>query len=217
MIRKVEAVIFDMDGVIIDSETIWKRAEREVFTSVGVKLSDELCKITESMTTSEVTKFWFERQPWKDKSLDDVEDEVVERVACLIKQEGAPIDGVELLIKKLKANGYKIGLATNSPLRLIQIVLEKLELTDYFDAVASAEHELEGKPNPLVYQSVAKKLKLKPETCIVVEDSYAGLCAAKDAGMRTILIGKENNLKLEYKIADFKINSYTQFDFSFLN
>ncbi len=117
--NKIEGVIFDMDGVIIDSEKIWKRAENEVFSSVGVKLSDELCKITETMTTSEVTNFWFEKYPWKNKSLKEVETNVIERVAHLIQEEGKAIAGIEELIKKLKAKGYKIGLATNSPISMV--------------------------------------------------------------------------------------------------
>lgn len=70
--NKTEAIIFDMDGVIIDSCGIWEKAEKEIFSSVGVKLAEDLCKLTETMTTTEVTKFWFDNQPWKDKSLKEV-------------------------------------------------------------------------------------------------------------------------------------------------
>ena len=84
--NKIKAIIFDMDGVIIDSEGIWKRAEKEVFSAVGVKLSDDLCKITETMTTAEVTKFWFNKQPWENKSLSEIENGVIERVATFNKR-----------------------------------------------------------------------------------------------------------------------------------
>lgn len=217
MIRKIEAVIFDMDGVIIDSEALWKQAEKEVFTAVGVKLSDELCRITECMTTAEVTKFWFDRFPWQHKSLADVEREVVERVAFLISEKGEGIEGVERLIQELKNRRYKIGLATNSPAVLIQVVLSKLSLERYIDAVASAEHELQGKPNPNVYLTVAKKLKLDPGVCIAVEDSYTGLLAAKNAGMKAIVVRSDLNGKPDFDCADFKINDFSAFDFSFLN
>jgi sugar-phosphatase len=217
MIRKIEAVIFDMDGVIIDSEDMWKQAEKEVFTAVGVELSDELCCITECMTTAEVTKFWFDRFPWQHKSLADVEREVVERVAFLISEKGKGIEGVERLIQELKNRRYKIGLATNSPAVLIQVVLSKLRLERYIDAVASAEHELQGKPNPNVYLTVAKKLNLDPGVCIAVEDSYPGLCAAKNAGMKTIVVRSDLNGKPDFDCADFKINDFSAFDFSFLN
>ena len=217
MKQKIEAVIFDMDGVIIDSETLWKRAEQEVFSSVGVELSPELCEITEAMTTAAVTQFWYERFPWKEKSLAEVENKVIERVADLIKEEGKAVDGVESFIRKIKQQGYKIGLATNSPALLIPVVLEKLGLNNYFDVVASAEHELEGKPNPSVYLSVIEKLNLKPDVCIAIEDSRSGIKAAKSAGMRTIALICTNCEEREYDIADVTIRSYNQFDFSFIN
>lgn len=215
--NRIEAVIFDMDGVIIDSEEIWKRAENEIFSSVGVKLSDELCKITEAMTTSEVTSFWFEKYPWENKSLEEIEHGVINRVAHLIAEEGKAIDGIEKLIKNLKAKGYKIGLATNSPSCLIPVVLEKLALDKYFDATSSAEHETEGKPSPFVYLSTAKKLNVKPENCIAIEDSDSGLLAAKKAGMRAVVINANNLDNKKIEIADYKINDYNKFDFSFLS
>ena len=215
--NNIEAIIFDMDGVIIDSEKIWKRAENEVFSSVGVELSDELCKVTETMTTTEVTHFWFSKYPWKHKSLDEVENGVIELVAYLIKKEGQAIYGIQEFIKNLKSKGYKIGLATNSPSVLIPVVLEKLALHKYFDATASAEHELEGKPHPFVYLTTAEKLHAKPENCIAVEDSFSGLVAAKKAGMKTIAILKDNQDNTKNELADYKIRDYYQFDFSYIS
>jgi sugar-phosphatase len=215
--NRIEAIIFDMDGVIIDSEELWKRAENEIFSSVGVQLTDEFCKVTEAMTTREVTNFWFEKYPWKNRSLGEVENDVIERVAHLIKEEGKAIDGVEELVIKLNRSGYKIGLATNSPSCLIPVVLEKLELEKYFDATSSAEHELEGKPNPYVYLRTAEKLNVKPENCLAIEDSLSGLLAAKKAGMTTIAVLKDNQYNIENEIADYKISDYTQFDISSLS
>lgn len=216
--KKIEAIIFDMDGVIIDSEPLWKKAEKEVFSSVGVKTTDELCKLTESMTTWEVTSFWFERQPWKSKTLKDVENEVIDYVRLLIEKEGVAINGINEFIEKIKCRGYKIGLATNSPYILIPVVLKKLNIADYFDATSSAEHELRGKPNPSIYFSVAKKLNVEPENCIVFEDSYSGLLAAKNAGMKTIAIMKDNTTEnVKSEAADIQIKDFTQFDFSLIN
>ncbi|GET35208.1 2-deoxyglucose-6-phosphatase [Prolixibacter bellariivorans] len=212
MKQKIEAVIFDMDGVIIDSEAIWKRAEQEVFSSVGVELSSELCELTQAMTTAAVTRFWYERFPWKEKSLTEVEYSVIERVADLIRDEGTAIDGVERFIRDIKHRGYKIGLATNSPAMLIPVVLEKLGISDYFDAIASAEHEPEGKPNPSVYSSVIKKLGLTPATCVAIEDSLSGLVAARKAGMKTIAIVNGAHASAEFGIADLIVNHYGELD-----
>lgn len=138
-------------------------------------------------------------------------------MAHLITEEGKAIRGVEELVQRLKYKGYKIGLATNSPSVLIPIVLKKLELYNFFDATSSAEHELEGKPNPSVYLTVAEKLNVKPENCVAIEDSSSGLLAAKKAGMKTIAILKDNQNSVGSEIADYKINDYNQFDFSLLN
>ncbi len=214
---KIEAAIFDMDGVIIDSEPFWKKAEKEVFSSVGVNVSDELSIITESMTTSEVTRFWYERQPWENKTLEEVENEVVDYVEFLVEQEGIAIDEIKEVLGKLKKHDYKIGLATNSPYRLIPAVLKKLNIVGYFDAFSSAEHEIQGKPDPAIYLTVAGKLNVKPETCIVFEDSYSGLMAAKRAGMKTIAVVAEHaDNDMKYEIADTWIDNFSQFDLSLL-
>lgn len=215
---RIEAIIFDMDGTIIDSGPLWKKAEKEVFAKVGVKVSDELCKITESMPTTEVVKFWYGQQPWGNKAFKDVENEVIDYVEHLVKEEGIAINGIEETLKKIKYCDYKIGLATNSPYRLIPVVLKKFDIEDYFDIIASAEHELQGKPNPAIYLSVAKKLNVKPEACIVFEDSYLGLSAAKDAGMKTIAVINDNfEENVKSGISDIQIKDYMQFDFSLIS
>ena len=114
-----KAIIFDMDGVLIDSEKFWKQAENEIFTSLGVEVTDEYSKLTKSMTTSEVTKFWYDKYPWKNIALKAVEEMVVLRVIELIKTEDCQIKGVKPFIEKLKTKKYKIGLATNSPDKII--------------------------------------------------------------------------------------------------
>ena len=135
----------------------------------------------------------------------------------LIKEEGKAISGIEKFVKDLKAKGFKIGLATNSPSILIPAVLKKLNLEKYFDATSSAEYESAGKPNPSVYLTVANKLKSKPENCVAIEDSFSGLLAAKKAGMKTIVISKDNLKNINSEIADYKINNYDQLNISLLN
>ena len=101
-----KAIIFDMDGVLVDSESYWKQAEFEVFTSLGVVVSDELTNQTKAMTTLEVTRFWFERFPWDDLSLEVVEQLVVSRVIALIETEDCLIKGVKSFVEKLKDKNY---------------------------------------------------------------------------------------------------------------
>jgi mannitol-1-/sugar-/sorbitol-6-/2-deoxyglucose-6-phosphatase len=206
-ITKNKAVIFDMDGVIIDSEKLWSQAENEVFTSLGVKVTDKDSQLTKTMTTSEVTKFWYEKFPWHVKSLYDVEQMVISRVIEMIEREDYNIPGIKTFIENLKAKKCKIGLATNSPERIIPVVLQKAGIAHLFDVISSAEFEERGKPHPAIYKNIAKKLNVEPCECIVFEDSYTGMLAAKDAGM-TVVAFTNGNLEADFEIADFNIHSF---------
>lgn len=208
---KSKAVIFDMDGVIIDSEKFWKQAENEIFTSLGVDVTKEFSQLTKSMTTSEVTKFWYNKYPWQDIELNVAEQMVISRVITLIETEQCHINGVTAFIEKLKANGYKVGLATNSPNVIIPAVLDKLNIAHLFDTISSAEFEEKGKPDPAIYYSTAKKLNIEPENCIAIEDSHAGMLAAKAAGM-TVVAFTNGNKEVIFEIADYKIDSFYDFN-----
>lgn len=202
-----KAVIFDMDGVLVDSEKFWKQAEFEVFSSLGVDVTDECCEVTKTMTSPEVTKFWFDKSPWKGKELSEVEQMVILKVISLIENENCQIAGVKTFIETLKSQNFKIGLATNSPSVVIPAVLNKLGIHHLFDAVSSAEFEIKGKPDPSIYYTTAGKLNVKPEECFVIEDSYSGMLAAKNAGM-TVIAFTNGDAELNFEIADHRIENF---------
>jgi len=214
MINK-KAIIFDMDGVLIDSEKYWKQAEYEVFTSLGVKVTNEDSELTKSMTTSEVTKFWYGKYPWENKDFNIVEQMVISRVIEFIESEDCQMNGVKSFIEKLKINNYKIGLATNSPNRIIPVVLNKLDISHLFDAILSAEFEKKGKPDPAIYNKAAQKLNTRPEDCVVIEDSYTGMLAAKNAGM-TVIAYTNGNKEINYDIADYKLDCFESNEFELI-
>jgi len=166
----IQAAIFDMDGLLIDSEPMWQLAEKHVFTAVGVNVTDELAAQTAAMTTREVTQFWYRHCPWSGQSLDQVETAVVDHVESLIRKYGKPMIGVTDILDFFQRRQIKIGLATNSPARLMPIILNKLGIGHYFDAISSAEDEHKGKPDPAVYLSTAIKLNVDPAHCLAFED-----------------------------------------------
>ncbi|WP_438971603.1 hexitol phosphatase HxpB [Methylophaga sp.] len=184
----IQAVIFDMDGVLIDAGPIWKQAEKYVFSSVGVEVSEQLASYTAAMSTREVTEFWYRHYPWSGKSLDQVENEVVDQVERQILEQGESMAGVKEILAFFRDKKLKIGLATNSPAKLISVVLNKLGIAHYFDAISSSEDELKAKPHPGVYLSTAKKLNVDPSKCLVFEDSVSGIIAANEASMKTIAV-----------------------------
>lgn len=203
----MKAVIFDMDGVIIDSEHFWQKAEFEIFSSLGADVNIEYTDLTKTMTTLEVTKFWYEKFPWENRSLEEVEEMVITRVMDLIENVGAEIDGIESFIKKLKSNGFKIGLATNSPYKIIPVVLKKAGIAEYFDIIFSAEFVEFGKPDPAIYLMTSQKLGVDPENCIVIEDSYSGMMAAKKAGMKVVAF-TNGSQDVNISLADYKMENF---------
>ncbi|AZA76186.1 hexitol phosphatase HxpB [Chryseobacterium sp. G0186] len=203
----VKAVIFDMDGVLVDSEGFWAKAELDVFSSYGVQITDDLAIQTKYMTTREVTEFWYGRFPWENLDVPAVEQQVVSKVIEFIQSEDCTMSGIQQFITDLKNKNYKIGLATNAPLRVADAVLEKLQVRDLFDSIHSSELEEQGKPHPAVYLTSAKKLGISPEHCIAIEDSHSGLRAAKGAGMRTIVFTNDDE-SIDFDLADFKILNF---------
>lgn len=209
----LQAVIFDMDGTLIDSEPMWKAAEKQVFSSVGVHVSDELSAKTAAMTTREVTEFWFSHFPWSNKSLDDVENEVVDLVAELIAEHGQAMPGVKALLDFLKTKNLKIGLATNAPARLIPVVLDKLGIADYFHATSSSENELAGKPDLAVYLRTIEKLNVDAAKSIAFEDSLSGIMAAKNANMKTVVVPPVAEFAdQKYQLSHLKLRCLSDFN-----
>lgn len=208
----INTVLFDMDGVLIDSEHFWQQAEKEVFTSVGAIWNEKIAQQTTGQTTRAVTELWYKMFPWEGKSIEEVEQAVIDRVDSLIREKGQIKAGVLDTLNYLSDNNFKIGLATNSPDSLIHTVLERLEIKKYFQTIVSALHVKEGKPAPDVYLTAAKNLGSNPENCLVVEDSFTGATAGKRAGMTVVSVPdpKEFN-DPKFDIADIKIKSLDLF------
>ncbi|MCH1930800.1 hexitol phosphatase HxpB [Shewanella sp. A25] len=184
----IQAVIFDMDGVLIDSEPVWQRVEYEVLAALGVPVTLELIRQTTGLRIDQCVDYWYHKAPWADYDNAKVSREIVERVAAEILSTGEAMEGVKEAIEYCKAKGLKIGLATSSPRLLIDAVLTKLEVKREFMAIESAELLIYGKPHPEVYLNCAAALGVDPRYCLAIEDSFNGLVAARAANMQTLAI-----------------------------
>jgi mannitol-1-/sugar-/sorbitol-6-/2-deoxyglucose-6-phosphatase len=217
----IEAVIFDMDGVLIDSEPLWKKAEQKIFKTVGIELNDELCRKTTGLDNSSTVNFWYSQKPWTTKSIAEVADEISAEVLSLFLSDNFIKQGVENLIGFFVSKKLPLAVASSSEMKFINTVLEKLKLKDKFAAVYSSEYEDYGKPHPGVYISTARRLDKKPENCLAFEDSFYGALAAKAARMRVVSVLDEKDfVNTKFDFTDLKIKSFNDFtekEFDFLS
>ena len=184
----IQAVIFDMDGVLIDSEPLWQRVEYEVLSALGVPVTIETIQQTTGLRIDQCVDYWYHKAPWADYDNAKVSIAIVDKVAEEILRTGEAMQGVQQAIDYCQAKGLKIGLATSSFYTIIEAVLSKLGLSDKFMAVQSAEGLTYGKPHPEVYLNCAAALGVDPRYCLAIEDSFNGLIAARAANMQTVAI-----------------------------
>jgi beta-phosphoglucomutase-like phosphatase (HAD superfamily) len=215
---KLKAAIFDMDGLLIDSEPLWQEAEKKVFGTVGISLTTAMCVQTMGMRLDEVVKYWYSRQPWKGPSLAEVQRDVLAEVKQLILGKGEGMRGVSHILDFFDQRNIQMAVASSSYLHLIEAVLEKLKIRNRFKVVHSAEFELKGKPDPGIYISTAHSLGVEPAECIAFEDSYNGLLSAKQAGMRTVAVPDQHSFEeKKLLIADLKIRTLDEFNEAMLS
>lgn len=184
----IRAAIFDMDGLLIDSEPLWTRAEIEAFAAVGIELDQQKCAQTVGMGLEEVVRFRYRQKPWEGKSLEEVALLIHRRMLEMVASEGRPMPGAVAAVEFCKQKGLKLGLATSSDRGLIDASLKALDMRDVFDQLQSGSELEHGKPHPLVYLTTAGKLGIPPTECVALEDSIPGLIAAQAAGMKAIAV-----------------------------
>ncbi|HEV7380810.1 MAG TPA: hexitol phosphatase HxpB [Dyadobacter sp.] len=212
--QSIKAAIFDMDGLLIDSEPIWADAAREVMQKVNFNLTHALKLQTTGLSIKLFLEFCYKIQPWNTPTFEELEREILEHAHKNILANAVAMPGAIDLIKKLKAQGSRLAVASASHMELIEGVLKRLEIIEYFEVWHSGELEEFTKPHPAVYLTTAAKLGLKPEECITFEDSHAGLRSAHAAGMVTISVpAMEVYDHPKFDLAHYKIPSLNHYIF----
>lgn len=213
----LRAAIFDMDGLLVDSEPLWRRAEVEVFRTVGLELTEAMCEDTTGLRIDEVVAHWHAQSPWSGAGVEDVAGRIVERVIGLVSSEGRALPGAREAVERCGAAGLRLALASSSPARLIAATLEHLGLTERFEVLASAELERFGKPHPAVFLAASDALGIEPSSCVVFEDSVNGVLAAKAARMRCVVVPDPSQASdRRFGIADRVLPSLEAFDVALL-
>jgi HAD superfamily hydrolase (TIGR01509 family) len=210
------AAIFDMDGVLINSEPLWWRAGVEALRTVDVHLDDRLFGETLGLRTDAALAYWYERYPWAGKSLKQIEQEVQDRVLGLIGDEGQALPGVYALIHFLSEQRVPMGMCSSSPYQVIHAVLDRLGIRQHFQVVYSAEDEPLGKPHPGAYLSCAARLGIPAPRCMAFEDSMAGAISAKAARMKVIAV-LQGVRSTVFDFCDIRIDTLIDFTPDLLN
>ncbi|RLE22594.1 MAG: hexitol phosphatase HxpB [Acidobacteria bacterium] len=182
------AAIFDLDGLLVDSEPIWRQAEREVFAEVGLMLTDDDCRSTMGVRCDAVVALWFQKSPWQGASPAEVQCRIEARVLALMRSQGEAMPGVAYALDLVESPGCRLAVASSSSPALIDGALERLGILHRFAARCSAFDEQHGKPDPAVFLSAARKLGVDPRTCLAFEDSPPGVESAHRAGMRVVAV-----------------------------
>ncbi|PWD66632.1 hexitol phosphatase HxpB [Pectobacterium parmentieri] len=208
----IRAAIFDMDGLLIDSEPLWDKAELEVIASLGIDISlRESMKDTLGLRIDMVVELWYQCSPWTAPGRDEVVRRIIERAIELVAERRPLLPGVEYALQLCRELNLKIGLASASPLHMQQQVLRMFNLDRYFDVLMSAETLPYSKPHPEVYLNAANGLGVSPAQCVTLEDSVNGMIATKAARMRSIVIPQtECRADARWALADYKLDSLNQ-------
>ena len=176
----IEAVIFDLDGVLVDSEHVWDEARRELAAERGRPWPETATRDMMGMSSLEWSRYMHDVVGVPDPP-EQISREVVRRLEDIYRHDLPLVEGAVEAVQRL-------GLASSSNRELIDLVLELTELARYFRATVSSEEVGRGKPEPDVYLEAARRLEVLPERCAAVEDSDAGIRSAKAAGMRVLAI-----------------------------
>ncbi len=207
------ASIFDMDGLLIDSEILWHEAEIEILGGLGVPLAAEGCRTTKGMFVGEVTAHWHRLHPWSGATPAEVAVTIVDRVIELILAKGELKPGAEHAIDLCEERGLPLAVASSSEYRLIDAALEHFDLRRRFALVHSAEDEAYGKPHPAVFLTTAAQLDAPARRCLVWEDAPAGVLAAKAATMACIAVPEDGEGDHPaFGLADLVVGSLLEVD-----
>jgi len=205
--NKFQAVIFDMDGILIDSMLYWIEADIGFLKTHGIELTDDMIKYFSGRSERENMQ-WLKETfslPHEIDHLLEIRCQVTDKI---YSHQTNLMPGVEDLVKKIKASGIKLAIASGAPMRQIKLAMDRFGWDKYFNEIVSPDHtDHVGKPDPKIYLHAAKLLGVEPNQCVVFEDAENGVVAAKRAGMCCIAVPDKRWSPGDFSMADLQVNS----------
>lgn len=213
---RFQAAVFDMDGLLLDSEPHWDWVIEGVLGERGVVLTEAMRLATVGMRLEETLGLW---RSWFPRAL--LEREAIARRLSEVMRERmalvAPKPGAAEAVRLCRAAGCRLAVASSSPEDVIEAGLERLGVADLFDAVVSADGERHGKPHPAVFLAAARSVGAPPTACIAFEDSLHGMKAALAAGMHCVAVPEAHNRHLpDYAAAHIRFDSLLELNAAYL-
>ncbi|HKG08025.1 MAG TPA: HAD family phosphatase [Pedobacter sp.] len=202
------AVIFDMDGVICHTNPYHSIAFREFFSLRDLNPTDEEFAQHMFGKSNSYILSHFLKRPVTGSELLQLEDEKESLFRKIYEPHVDPIKGIVGFIDDLKNNGVKIGVATSAPLANLELILSKVPIREKLGSILASEHVKRHKPDPEVYLTSADNLKVSTSACVVFEDSFSGVSAAINAGMKVVGV-LTSHTREELPPCDLYINDYT--------
>lgn len=211
MLNNINAVIFDLDGTLIDSMWIWRDIDVEYMKRYNLRMPEGFEEDLEGKSFTETAQFFLDVFPELPRTIDEVKKDWTDMAYESYTKKVSLKKGAYNFLQFLKRKGIKCGIATSNGRELVNATLDTLGITDFFGSIRTACEVAAGKPAPDVYLEVAKDLQMNPENCLVFEDIPNGILAGKNAGMAVCAIDDEFSKELEYKkrkMANYYIYSY---------
>jgi beta-phosphoglucomutase len=205
---RFKAIIFDMDGVLIDSYEMHKKAWNTISKEIGFQLNDKEFKKIFGLTSYEGVRAVKDLKNMNEDELNNFVDRVDRKFRELFRNEVQIINGSIDFVKLLKQKRYPIAIATSAPRENVKSFLGEVRIWNLFNVVVSGDDVHKGKPDPEIYLRTASLLNTDPKECLVFEDSLMGIESAKKAGMTCVAISSTHE-KSELKNADFVIDEFT--------
>lgn len=212
MHKNIEAVIFDLDGTLVDSMWMWKAIDIEYLAKYGIEIPEDLQKAIEGMSFSE-TAIYFKERFQIPEPLEKIKEEW-NRMAWDKYANEVPLkEGVAEYLEYLRENNIKMGIATSNSRELVDLVTKTLNIHSYFSSIRTSCEVGKGKPAPDIYLLVAEDLGVEPEHCLVYEDVIHGIVGGKSANMKVCAIEDEfsaDDMAKKKELADYYIENYHQ-------
>ena len=212
MIKNIKACIFDLDGTLVDSMWMWPDIDREYLKRFGIEYDDNLKDEIDGISFHETAVYFKNKfgisdsvekicKDWEDMAYDKYKYEVKEKPGC------------KKFLEHLRLKGIRMGIATSNKRSMVDVVLESLDMKDFFEVITTSDEVKRGKPAPDVYLTTANLLNVEPKSCLVFEDVVAGIMAGKSAGMKVCAIEDDFTKEVRQKkkeLSDYYIVDYSE-------